>query len=256
MAAPIGWISRAAFLAFLAALALPVSGPAFAQDEQPGLAANRQPTIQIDAEAAVERIPDLAVVMIGVTGEAPDDQTALVRHSENLLRILGTIREAGVAAKDVAQMRPSMEPRYESWIEDGQHRRGARIGFRVTTFITLTLHDVRHAGSVIQAVARSGVNVISGINFKLNDERQASARAEARAEAIALAERLALRSAREAGGSGAHIISVGEPPPPDGQADLFFRGEAESSDRGQVLIIEPGLIKISEKVRAIFRLAR
>jgi uncharacterized protein YggE len=246
MAAPIRRISRAASLAFLAALALPVFGPALAQDEQP--------TIQIDAEAAVERVPDLAVVTIGVTGEAPDDQTALVRHSENLLHILGTIREAGVAAKDVAQVRPFMEPRYESWIEDGQHRRGARIGFRVTTFITLPLHDVRHAGSVIQAVARAGANVISGINFKLNDERQANARAEARAAAIALAERLALRSARAAGGSGAHLISVGEPPPPDGQADLG--GTAEPRDRGPVLIIEPGLINISEKVRAIFRLAR
>jgi uncharacterized protein YggE len=105
-------------------------------------------------------------------------------------------------------------------------------------------------------VARSGTNMIDRIDFKLDDERQANARAEARAAAIALAERLALRSAQAAGGSGVYLISVAEPPPPDGQADLSLAQGTEPSDRGQVLIIEPGLIKISEKVRATFRLAR
>jgi uncharacterized protein len=217
--------------------------------------ATHEPIIQIDTSAAVERFPDVAVVRLGVSGDAPDGQTALARNTENVLGLLAVIREGGVPAKDIEQERTSVGPLYQSWIEDGRQQLGALTGFRATTYITLTLRDMTRAGGIVQAVIRAGANLITQIEFQLTSERGAEARAEARAAAIALAERLARQSAQAAGGSGVDLISVGEPP----EIRLSLAQGSSQDPRGggaDVLIIEPGKITISERVRATFRLAR
>lgn len=245
-------IDRSIVLAFLM---LPMVAGAAIADETRRNATHDQPIIQIDTSAAVERFPDVAVVKLGVSGDARDDQTALARNSENVLRLLAVIREAGVPAKDIEQERTSVRPHYQIRIEDGQEQLVARAGFRAATYITLTLRDMTSAGAIIQAVIRAGANFISQIAFQLTSERRAEARAEARAAAIAFAERLARQSAQAAGGSGAHLISVEEPPPFEYHFDLAGVPPPDPLGRSaEVLIIEPGKIAISEKVRATFRL--
>jgi uncharacterized protein YggE len=155
--------------------------------DQPVVAATTQDAhaIQIDVRATVERVPDLAVVTLGVTGDASDSETALARHSQNVLRILAAIREAGIPAREVEQARPLVQPLYETWVEGNQERQGERIGYRANTRITLSLHDIPRAGRAIQAILRAGATYIDRIAFRLNDDHQAAARAEARAAAIA-----------------------------------------------------------------------
>jgi uncharacterized protein len=229
-------------------------GVAYA-DEAHQRGALDQPAIQIDTSAAVERFPDVAEVKLGVSGDAPDDQGALARNSENLLHLLAVIRNVGVLAKDIEQQRTSVGPLYQVRIEGGQQQLGERVGFRATTYVTLTLRDMPRAGSVIQAAIRAGANIISQIEFQLTSERRAEARAEARASAIAFAERLARQSAQAAGGSGAHLISVEDPPEADYQFDIAGLPPPDPlGTSAQVLIIEPGKIAISEKVRATFRM--
>ncbi len=211
--------------------------------------------IQVDLQGTVERVPDFAVVTLGIAGDATDKDDALARHSENVLRILAAIREAGVAAKDIEQQRPLVRPLYETWVEDKQEYKGARTGFRASTRIVLMLRDMAHAGSVIQSVIRSGATYIETIEFQLTEDRKAAARAEARANAISKAERFARRSAQEVGARGVELISAGEPPPPDGEADMAGPGP-EPREWGLPLIIEPGVIEVSEQVRATFRLLR
>jgi uncharacterized protein YggE len=206
--------------------------------------------VQIDTEASVRRAPDLAVVVLGITGDAADGQTALARHSDNVLRILAAMREAGIPAKDITQDRPYVAPHFESWVEDNRLHEGGRLGFRATTGMRLTLRDMARAGGVIQVVMQAGATYIDSITFELNEARHAAARAEARAAAIALAERFAMRSAREMGATAVRLVSAGEPPLPDGEADMYIPPEPRNA--GPVLVIEPGEIDISEKVRARF----
>jgi uncharacterized protein YggE len=207
--------------------------------------------IQIDLEGTVERTPDLAAVTLGVTGDGETSDTALASHSENVLRILATIREAGVATKDIEQLRPLVRPLYETWVEDNREYQRARIGYRASTRIVLTLRDMTRAGNVIQSVIRSGATYIEAIEFQLTPDRLAAAQAEARASAIGKAERLALRFAQETGASGVILDSAGEPPPSGGEADMFIPPEPRAW--GPPLIIEPGVIEISANVRATFR---
>ena len=210
------------------------------------------PYVQIDTEAFVERMPDVAVVTLGITGDASDGETALALHSRNLLNILAAMREVGVAAKDIVQERPLVAPFYESWVEKGHLHTGRRLGFRATTRMILTLRDMQRAGGIVQTLVHAGVTYIDSIKFQLNDERQAAARAHARAEAIAQAGRLAMRSARETGATGIRLVSAREPPPPDGAADLYVPPELRET--GPMPVIEPGTIEITEKIRATFLL--
>jgi uncharacterized protein YggE len=239
-------LRRIALLLSVALTALP--GAAFAQAQAGGGA-----VIQIDVDGTAERRPDIAVVTLGVTGDAGDSDTALARHSENVLRILDTIREAGVPAKDIEQERPRVWPLYETWVEEYREYRGAQTGFRASTPIVLTLRDMARAGSIIQSVIRSGASYIDAIEFQLVPDRLAPARAEARAGAIAKAQRLAARFAQETGATGVELVSAGEPPPP-GEADMFVPPAPRAW--GPPLIIEPGVVEISEKVRAVFRVLR
>jgi uncharacterized protein YggE len=241
------WLGRALLLfAGMTLVALP--GAASAQAQGGGGA-----PIQIDVDGTVERPPDFAAVTLGVTGDAADSDTALARHSENVLRILAAIRETGVPAKDIEQQRPLVRPLYETWVEDNREYQGAQTGFRASTRIVLTLRDMARAGSTIQSVIRSGATYIEAIEFQLDPDRLAAAKAEARAGAIAKAERFAARLAQETGGAGVELVSVGEPPPP-GEADMFVPPEPRAW--GPPLIIEPGTVEIAEKVRAAFRVLR
>src|SRR5690349_21662732 len=102
MAAPMREIGFSIRLAFLM---LPMVFGAANADQAHQAARHDQPIIHIDTLAAVERFPDIAVVGLGVSGDAPDDQSALAGNAENVLHLLAAIREAGVPAKDIEQER-------------------------------------------------------------------------------------------------------------------------------------------------------
>jgi uncharacterized protein len=241
------WARLPAALVLAASLSVPAiaeSGPDLPDEA----------TIQIDLEESVQRTPDFAVVTLGITGDAAERDDALKQHYENVLRILAVIREAGVPAKDIRQDRPLVGPVYETWVEDHREYKGQMTGFRASTRIVLTLRDLSRAGSVIQSVVHSGATYIEAVEFQLAPDRQAEARAEARANAIAKAGRFAAKAAHKTGAKEAELLSAGEPPPPDGAADLAMLPQPR--EWGPELIIEPGVIEITEKVRATFRLVQ
>jgi uncharacterized protein len=212
-------------------------------------------TIQIDVSGTVERLPDMAVVSLGVTGDAPVRDTALSVHYENLLRILSVIREAGVPAKDVEQRRPNIAPLYEYTIEDGYAVQGRQTGFRASTGIQLTLRDMAAAGATIQSVVRAGATYIQSISFELSSGHNAEAHSEARASAIKRAERLAWSAARATGASRLEFVSAAEPPnESDGEADLYV--PPIPADTAPALKIEPGAMEVTERVRVTFRALR
>jgi uncharacterized protein len=240
-------VRRLLSAAFLLGASLSVTAIAESGPDPPGAG-----TIQIDLEESVQRAPNFAVVTLGISGEAAERNDALKQHYENVLRILAVIREAGVPAKDIRQDRPLAGPVYETWVENHLEYKGQMTGFRASTRIVLTLRDLSRAGRVIQSVVHSGATYIEAVEFQLAPDQQAEARAEARANAIAKAGRLAVKAAHKTGAKGATLVSAGEPPPEGGEADLAI--PPQHREWGQELVIEPGVIKITEKVRATFRL--
>lgn len=228
-----------------------INTPAFSQS----VGVSDSAFIKIEVTGTVERVPDVAVVQLGVTGDGPEKDAALKVHYENVLRILSAIRAAGVPAKDIEQQRPYVAPLHETWIEDNWSYEGAQIGFRASTQITLKLRDIPHAGSVIQAVMRSGATYIKSISFELTDDNQAKANADARANAIAKAERLAISAVKANGAARVEFVSAAPPPPPDGVADMA-PPPPEPAEGGVPLVIEPGIMEITETVQVVFRVLK
>jgi uncharacterized protein len=232
------------------AMVVSIAAPGRSQSAPP----NDTSVIQIELTEIVERVPDVAIVKLGITGDAPNEETALTVHYQNLQRILAVIRASGVPAKDIDQQRPHVSPLQETWFEDGWTHHGARIGFRASTDIELTLRDIAHAGSAIQAVIRSGATYVTSISFELTDDHQADAHAAARAKAIVRAEKLATASAKAIGARRVEFISASKPQPADGVADLAT--PIEPVDKGPPLTIEPGIMRIYEDVHVTFRIVR
>lgn len=237
-----------------------VANDVAAQSRRAGAAKQSFRAIEVDASASVTRVPDLAIVRLGISGDAPVENEALARHSANVLRLLGTIREAGVAPRDIEQARPIVEPVFETWLEvlpDGieDEAQGNRIGFRATTWIVVTLRDIVRAGPVIQQFVRAGATFIESIDFELTPLRRQAAEAEAREAAVGAAVRYTTVVASAANAGRPQLISAGPPPPADGKADLGGAGP-EPREWGPAMALEPGTIEITETVRAVFRMTK
>ncbi len=186
------------WLAALAAAGMLALAPSFAQ------AADNPPVPQLQANGSGEVMvtPDIAVVTIGVTTQAPEASAALSANSADLTKAIATIRAAGIADKDIATSGFSIDPVYEQTDKRPSDRPPAIVGYRVDNQVRVTVRDIAKSGGLLDAVVAAGANRVSGIAFDLSDRKQAAndairaAVADARAKAALMAEAADLRLVR------------------------------------------------------------
>ena len=199
------------WLAALAATALLALAPPFAQAD----AAPPVPQLQANGNGEVMVTPDIAVVTIGVTTQAPGASAALSANAADLTKAIAAIRAAGIADKDIATAGFSIQPVYQPSNTRPSDQPPAIIGYAVENRVQVTVRDVAKSGGLLDAVVAAGANRISGIAFDISDRRQAAneairaAIADARTRAQLMAEAADLRLVRilsvnadESGGRG------------------------------------------------------
>ena len=126
------------------ATALLFAMPAFAQDPQVA-------TLAASGNGAVQVVPDIAVVTLGVTSRAGTASAALAQNSTELTNALAAIRAGGVADKDIATSDFSIYPVTEQ--QDGQQTRPPKIiGYEVSNTVRVTIRDIASSGSLLDKV--------------------------------------------------------------------------------------------------------
>jgi len=239
----------------LASLAVILSTlPAGAQmPESPaGTAREPVPSIVVGGSGEMRVAPDLAVVRLGVVSQQPTARDAQQDASRIAQAILAAVTALEVPRNAVQTSQLILTPVYEQPAPRQQVPTEPRIiAYRASNVVSVRLEDLARIGRVIDATIDAGANQVDGVDFQLQDDREAREEAlrkavkEARSKAATMAEALDVTlgpvlDAREGG------VSV-EPPQ---LATRTFAMEARAAQTP----VSPGEITVSASVTLRYRI--
>ncbi|MBA2932789.1 SIMPL domain-containing protein [Sphingomonas sp. CGMCC 1.13654] len=227
-----------------AMLAMAMPGAALADDIATVPIAGTR--LDVSADGAVTRAPDIASVTAGVVTQASNAAGAMAENARKMAATVAALKRAGVTDKDIRTASLSLQPQYR--YTDGQPP--AITGYQASNQLTVTFRDIARAGSILDALVAAGVNQIGGPDFAL--EHPDAAMDEARAQAMQKARAKAEVYAKAAGLSIKRIVAIGEgggyaPEPPRPMMMAMARAK-EATD------LQPGEEKIGVTVNVTFEL--
>jgi uncharacterized protein YggE len=209
---------RVTFLGILLVSALGV--PTMADDDD-------RSTISVTGTGRVSAAPDVAEINLGVVTQAQTARDALRANNEAMARLIGLLKERGVAAKDIQTTNINVHPQYSQPPQpvpgrgQGEGFAPKIVGYNVNNTVQVTARNLEKLGELLDAVVQAGANQMNGISFRIDKPDQLLD--QARKSAVADARRKAQMIADEAGvvlGRPVSITESGGGPPPQ----PMFRG--------------------------------
>ncbi len=138
--------------------------------------------ITVSGTGSVKSVPDEAQFSLGVDSTGPTARDALAANSEHMRRVLAALYAAGVAKGDVQTQDVSVSRSYPN------------DGYSADNSVSVTIHDIARAGSLLDAATNAGANNVYGPTPTRSDQDELQAKAlrdavgDARARARVLAE--------------------------------------------------------------------
>lgn len=166
-------------------------------------------------EGKVTEVPDTATIYVGVTQTSGNVVDA--KNKTNILvnKVIYDIKAQGVSEKDIKTTNYSINPNYGVGeivpmmypIRDG----GNNItGYTVTQNLEIKIKDTEKVNKIIDAVTKSGANLVGGVSFTFSDELSEKLENQARKEAVADAKKKAQNLANASGIRLGKIVNVVE----------------------------------------------
>jgi uncharacterized protein YggE len=201
------------------------------------------PGITVVGSGTARAVPDVADWSFGVQSDAETASAALKAASEATRRIIGALRDEGIAKEDLRTEQVSLYPRTT---DDGR----AVIGYSASSTVHATVRDLGKAGSIVDAAVEAGANQIYGPSLRVSDNRaQYRAAIEAALDdAHARAQALAAKAGVTLGGPVAIVESGGGTPGP-----VYDRGMAQAG--GAEVPIEPGVDEIAATLTVTYAIS-
>jgi uncharacterized protein len=215
---------RFALFATAAGLTL-ASLSASAQEVRPMMLPADGTLLEVSAEGASTRTPDLAIIQAGVVTQNATAGEAMRQNSVRMAAVLAALRRAGVAERDVQTSNITLSPQYRY----AENQPPVITGYQASNQVTVRFRDIAKSGAILDALVREGANNISGPNLTI--DKPESALDEARTAAVAAARARADLYAKAAGLRVDRILSISEggamPPP---MPMMMARAERFSAD--------------------------
>ncbi len=187
-------------------------------------------TISVSGAGTVSTKPDLATILSGVVTTAPTAGDALKANSTAMESIMATIKNHGIADKDIQTSNFNVYPQYE------RDQRGAMdtnkiVGYQVSNNLSIRVRDLEQLGALLDALVQSGSNEVSGIQFSIDEPE--GLLDQARRSAIRNARERAELYAEAAGVKVGKVLSISEQavdiPRPQHMERMAFAMAADSS---------------------------
>lgn len=160
--------------------------------------------LDINATGEVTQVPDVAIVSAGVVAHSASASGALQDTADRMQRVLGALRRAGVADRDVQTSNVSLNPEYR-YLENQSPQ---LVGYMASNTVTVRFRDVHSSGKIIDALVTQGANQIDGPTLTIDKPEQALD--EARGKAIAAGRARAELYARSLGLRVVRVVAVSE----------------------------------------------
>jgi uncharacterized protein YggE len=150
-------------------------------------AATRARTITVVGRGEVRGTPDVADLVLGVSGRAGSAAEVMARIADRAQKVIDALHDAGVSDDDIQTADLSVNPVLD---DDGTVK-----GYEATNTVTVRIRDLSKAGAIVDAAAaKAGDDIrVQGITFSIDDDSDllAAARTKATKRARAQAEQLA-----------------------------------------------------------------
>jgi len=158
--------------------------------------------IWVNGQGEAMAVPDIAELRLGVEARADTVAEAQTQASEAMDKVMQSLKDNGVAEKDIQTQRFSIYP-VTRWVKEKDEEE--IIGYRVTNTVLTKIREIDKAGIIIDAVVEAGGDYIriQGISFSIDDPTPYYE--EARAKAVEDAKNKAAQLAESAG------VTLGKP---------------------------------------------
>jgi uncharacterized protein YggE len=204
-------------------------------------AATRARTITVVGTGEVRGTPDVADLVLGVSGRGASASDVLQTIGDRAQQVIDVLHDAGVTDDDIQTNGLSVQP-----VLDDHNR---VTGYEATNTVTARIRDLTKAGAIVDAAAtKAGDNIrVQGITFSIDDDSKllASARAKATKRARAQAEQLA-------GGAGVEVGDVRSITEATNTMPVAYAADALGQAAGTP--IQPGSETLSVSATVVFNL--
>lgn len=237
-------ISKSHVLPFAGLILAAAGANAQSVGTQPALSGTR---LDVSAEGAVTRTPDIATISAGVVTQTPTAAAAMQENARRMTATVAALKAAGVADRDIQTASINLSPQYRY----AENKAPEITGYQASNQVSVRFRDVKNAGKILDTLVAQGANQINGPVFSV--EKADAAIDEARVAAIKTARARADLYAQAAGLRVKRILSISESqgysPPPYPVPMMMARAE-KAADTA----IEPGEQKLSVNVSVSFEL--
>jgi hypothetical protein len=199
--------------------------------------------ITVDGEGKVTAPPDVAMLTLGVSTQAPTVAEARDQAASALEAMIASLRNNGIDDDDIQTQNLSIYPEYS--FPDGNP---VLRGYRVTNQVHVTIRDIDTTSQVVDSAVDAGGDAtqLQGISFTIDDP--ASLKDQARELAVRDARARADILARAAGVDIGNAVRISETVDSGGPIPIFARDEALGAGPDVATPIEPGELDVTVHV--------
>lgn len=155
--------------------------------------------ITVTGKGEAISIPDIATFSFTITENAKTVKEAQDKIAEKMNKALKSVKDEGVAEKDIKTISYSINPRYEyeysictSYACPGKN---VQKGYDVSQSIEVKVRDLEKAGKIFDSIGDAGITNVNGLTFEIDNIDKI--KAQAREEAIKNAKEEAKKIAEE-----------------------------------------------------------
>ena len=193
-------------------------------------------TITITAEGKATIKPDIATISFSVVSEGTNVSGLQNDNNEKINKAIVTVKNSGVAAKDIQTTGYNLSPKYRY---DSKTGKSSIEGYQLTQMVVVKVRDLENVSKILGALPGMGINQLNGPNFGVEDPD--TYLNQARAEAFAKARGKAMELARLAGVRLGRVVTFSENQGGGGYPmPMYAKAEAMGGEAPTLPQIEPG----------------
>ena len=190
--------------ALFSATVLVPAAQTFAADAKP-----REAIITVTGEGHSAIAPDMAIVTLAVVKQEKAAQDALDQNNKAMGAVLATLKESGIAERDLQTSGFSIQPQYVyPGDKDGQSQPPTLAGYQVNNGLTVRVRDLSKLGTLLDQVVKLGIN--QGGDIQFTNDKTDTVLQEARKNAVADAAAKAKTLTDAAGVKLGRVVSINE----------------------------------------------
>jgi len=206
-------------------------------------------TLNLSAFGETKVAPDEATITLGVQSKAATAAGAMQANAVEMNRIMGALRNASIAEKDIQTSGLSLDAQYTYQ----QNQPPLLDGYQASNEVVIVVEDLPKLGSVLDAAVAAGANQVNGVSFGLKDPDAAD-------DAARLAAVRALRAkadlyAQATGYRVARLVSLSEgggyAPQPIRPMVMMAKSAAPTATP-----VAPGELTVRIDISGVYELAR